>query len=116
MFSRHAAGAVQVEIHLHTRLLGALGVDPAVVANTSVSPTTVAYTSYLLATASAGSYTDGVLPCYWIYAEVGRALVVGGSKLRSLGRHQRARQDQGEGRILMADQPAVGRGQRRCTS
>jgi len=82
MFSRHAAGAVEVEIHLHTRLLGALGVDPAAVATTPVSPTTVAYTSYLLATAYAGSYTDGVaavLPCYWIYAEVGRALGARGS-------------------------------------
>ncbi|MBO0824789.1 MAG: thiaminase II, partial [Actinobacteria bacterium] len=39
--------------------------------------TTLAYTSYLLATAWGGSYAEGVgavLPCYWIYWEVGKEL------------------------------------------
>ena len=45
------------------------------------SPTTLAYTSYLLA-ACGGSYTEGVgavLPCYWIYWEVGKHLLEQGS-------------------------------------
>jgi thiaminase/transcriptional activator TenA len=43
-----------------------------------VSPTTLAYTSYLLRVCSQGDFAEGlaaVLPCYWIYAEVGAALV-----------------------------------------
>ncbi len=47
-----------------------------------VAPTTLAYTSYLLATAYRGAFADGlaaVLPCYWIYAEVGAELVKRGS-------------------------------------
>jgi len=47
-----------------------------------VAPTTLAYTSYLLATAYRGTFAEGVaavLPCYWIYAEVGAVLVKRGS-------------------------------------
>jgi thiaminase/transcriptional activator TenA len=82
MFARHAADTVAVELALHETLLADLGLDPAVVANTAISPTTTAYTSYLLATVYGGSFADGVaavLPCYWIYARVGRALVGQGS-------------------------------------
>src|SRR5581483_1340299 len=46
------------------------------------APNTLAYTSYLLATAAAGSYAEGVgavLPCYWIYWEVGKELLRRGS-------------------------------------
>ena len=42
------------------------------------APTTLAYTSYLLATTFNGSFAEGVgavLPCYWIYAEVGKHLL-----------------------------------------
>lgn len=82
MFARHAAGALEVERELHATLLPELGLDPAVVAAAEPAPTNLAYTSYLLATAYGGSFADGVaavLPCYWIYAEVGAALVERGS-------------------------------------
>lgn len=82
MFARHAAGALEVERELHTSLLPELGFDPSVVAAAESAPTTLAYTSYLLATAYGGDFADGVaavLPCYWIYAEVGKALVGRGS-------------------------------------
>jgi thiaminase/transcriptional activator TenA len=42
-------------------------------------PTTLAYTSYLLRSCHQGSFAEGlaaVLPCYWIYAEVGARLLV----------------------------------------
>jgi thiaminase/transcriptional activator TenA len=48
----------------------------------SPAPTTLAYTSYLLATVLGGSYAEGigaVLPCYWIYWEVGKELLRRGS-------------------------------------
>jgi thiaminase/transcriptional activator TenA len=82
MFARHAAGAVEVELTLHGALLAELGLDPEAVETTPVLPTTQAYTSYLLATAHTGSFAEGlaaVLPCYWIYARVGAALVERGS-------------------------------------
>src|SRR5581483_10324093 len=72
MFARHAADVISVERTLHDSLLGDLGIDPASVDKAEAAPTTLAYTSYLLATASGGSYAEGtgaVLPCYWIYWE-----------------------------------------------
>jgi thiaminase/transcriptional activator TenA len=82
MFARHAAEVYDVELSLHGTLLPALGLDVASVDDTRPTPTTRAYTSYLLATVYGGSFADGlaaVLPCYWIYARVGSALLERGS-------------------------------------
>jgi thiaminase/transcriptional activator TenA len=89
MFSRHAAEVFDVELALHTALLPELGLDSTTLSATPPTPTTRAYTSYLLATAYSGSFADGlaaVLPCYWIYAEVGAKLMARGSADR---RYQR---------------------------
>ncbi len=80
MFARHAAGTAEVELALHESLLTDLGIQN--IDSVPVAPTTLAYTSYLLATAYRGTFADGlaaVLPCYWIYAEVGAELVKRGS-------------------------------------
>ncbi|MDP9023662.1 MAG: thiaminase II [Actinomycetota bacterium] len=82
MFARHAAGAIEVERELHEHLLGELGIPAATAAATSVAPTNRAYTSYLLATCYGGSFAEAlaaVLPCYWIYWEVGKELLAHGS-------------------------------------
>ncbi|MDY6999516.1 MAG: thiaminase II [Actinomycetota bacterium] len=82
MFTRHAAEVFDVELELHGELLPALGLSAAAVDAHPVTPTTQAYNSYLLATAYGGSFADGlaaVLPCYWIYAEVGAELAARGS-------------------------------------
>jgi len=82
MFARHAADAIAVERELHGSLLADLGIDPAAAAQGEPAPACLAYTSYLLAATSTGSYAEGVgavLPCYWIYWEVGRELVRRGS-------------------------------------
>jgi thiaminase/transcriptional activator TenA len=82
MFARHAAEVFDVELELHTALLPQLGLDAATLGAVPVLPTTRAYTSYLLATAYGGSFADGlaaILPCYWIYAEVGAELHERGS-------------------------------------
>jgi thiaminase (transcriptional activator TenA) len=82
MFARHAAGAISVERQLHESLLAELGIDPAAAEVADPAPTTLAYTSYLLAATRGGSYAEGVaavLPCYWIYREVGRELQRRGS-------------------------------------
>ncbi len=78
MFAAHAQGAVEVEKQLHAGFARELSVAyPAAFAQPP-SPTTVAYTSYLLRVCALGEFTAAlaaVLPCYWIYAEVGAALL-----------------------------------------
>ena len=82
MFTKHAAATVEVELALHATLLPQLGLDPADLDAVAVSPTTTAYTSYLLATVYGGTYAEAVaavLPCYWIYQRVGAELAGKGS-------------------------------------
>src|ERR1700754_84600 len=56
MFARHAAEVFDVELTLHSKLLPALGLDPTRLDAIPASPTTQAYTSYLLATAYSGTF------------------------------------------------------------
>jgi thiaminase/transcriptional activator TenA len=82
LFAAHAAQTVEVELALHETLLPQLGLDPAELGAVPVSPTTTAYTSYLLAVAYGGTFAEGlaaVLPCYWIYQRVGTELARLGS-------------------------------------
>jgi thiaminase/transcriptional activator TenA len=82
MFGRHAAETVEVELALHATLLPELGINPDELHTVAVSPTTTAYTSYLLAAAYGGSFCEAlaaVLPCYWIYQRVGGELLRKGS-------------------------------------
>jgi thiaminase/transcriptional activator TenA len=82
MFSSHAADAIAVEQELHGELLPELGVDPGAIDKAMPAPVNLAYTSYLLASTLGGSYAEGVaavLPCYWIYWEVGKELARRGS-------------------------------------
>jgi thiaminase (transcriptional activator TenA) len=71
LFWTHSANmTVLVERELHARHV----VDFAA---TTRSPTCTAYTSYLLSLAGAGLYpalAAGILPCFWIYEDVGRRL------------------------------------------
>ena len=82
MFCDHAAGAIAVERQLHESFFRDFGLSEAEVAATPMAPTNLAYTSYLLAVAYGGSFPEAlgaVLPCYWIYQEVGSALIAKGS-------------------------------------
>jgi thiaminase/transcriptional activator TenA len=82
MFAQHAAGAIEVERALHESFFRDFGLSDDEVAATPVAPTTLAYTSYLLAAAYGGSFAEAlgaVLPCYWIYWEVGKELLERGS-------------------------------------
>ena len=82
MFNEHSAGAITVERSLHEGFLQNLGVTQDEANQTAPSPTTLAYTSYLLKIASLSDYPEvlgAVLPCYWIYWEVGKALLERGS-------------------------------------
>jgi thiaminase/transcriptional activator TenA len=78
MFAGHARGAIEVERSLHEGLFREMGITADEVRATPVLPTTLAYASYLLRSCHQGSFAEGlaaVLPCYWIYAEVGAALL-----------------------------------------
>ena len=82
MFDEHSAGTIAVERGLHEDFLKDLGVTREEAQATEASPTTLAYTSYLLKTAALGDYPEvlgALLPCYWIYREVGKTLVEHGS-------------------------------------
>jgi thiaminase/transcriptional activator TenA len=82
MFNDHAAGALAVERQLHESFFSDFGLSGADVAATPMAPTNLAYTSYLLAVAYGGSFPEALgalLPCYWIYWEVGKRLLERGS-------------------------------------
>jgi thiaminase/transcriptional activator TenA len=82
MFNRHAAGALEVERALHESFFAEWGLGADAIAATPLAPTNLAYTSYLVAVAHGSPFHEAVaalLPCYWIYWEVGKALERRGS-------------------------------------
>ena len=82
MFNEHAATALRVERALHEGFFQQFGLTPETVAATPLAPVNQAYTSYLLAVAYGAPFHENVaalLPCYWIYWEVGKALEQTGS-------------------------------------
>ncbi|HZO39406.1 MAG TPA: thiaminase II [Methylomirabilota bacterium] len=82
MFNEHAAGALKVERSLHESFFQEFGLTHEAVASTPMAPTNLAYTSYLLAVAYGRPFHEAlaaVLPCYWIYWEVGKELERAGS-------------------------------------
>ncbi|MPZ70443.1 MAG: thiaminase II [Actinobacteria bacterium] len=82
MFCEHAAGAIAVEQQLHESFFAEFGLSKEQVRATEMAPVNLAYTSYLLAVAYSGSFAEAlgaVLPCYWIYWEVGKTLLERGS-------------------------------------
>jgi len=77
LLTTHAAAAATAETGLHAELMKDLGRDPADLLAFDARPTTRAYTSFMLATVLRGSFADGlaaIMPCFWIYAEVGQHL------------------------------------------
>jgi thiaminase (transcriptional activator TenA) len=77
MFADHAANAVKVERALHESFFEQWGLTAAEVRATPPAPSNLAYTSYLLAVAYGSDFPETIaalLPCYWIYWEVGKEL------------------------------------------
>lgn len=73
-FSGAAQEAVVVERQLHEGFFERFGLSTADVDAIETSPTCLAYTSYLVATAQTGSYPEllaALLPCFWVYHYVG---------------------------------------------
>ncbi|NJO38364.1 MAG: thiaminase II [Rhizobiales bacterium] len=77
-FTHSAEACVLVERALHEGFFRDFGITAQQVAATRPSPACSHYTSYLLATAHNAPYEVAVaalLPCFWIYGEVGRHLL-----------------------------------------
>ncbi|GJE58084.1 TenA family protein [Methylobacterium trifolii] len=75
LFSRAAQEAIVVERALHGGFFRDYGIAPETFAATPLTPPCDHYVSYLLATAYAEPFEvllGALLPCFWIYAEVGR--------------------------------------------
>jgi len=74
-FAKAAEGALVVERALHGSFFKQYGITAQPFAQTPLSPACHHYVCYLLATAYAEPYEvllAALLPCFWIYAEVGR--------------------------------------------
>lgn len=73
-FSVAAQEALVVERALHEGFFESYGLDQSVVAAATPSPTCLNYTNFLLATAHNASFEEtvaAILPCFWVYWEVG---------------------------------------------
>jgi len=77
-FTHSAESCVVVERSLHEGFFKDFGIAPGAAANIKPSPTCSHYVNYLLATAHNAPYEVSVaalLPCFWIYGEVGKHLM-----------------------------------------
>jgi thiaminase/transcriptional activator TenA len=77
LFCRHALGAVEVERAFHTSFGKSLGLSRKQLDSVPKGPMTQSYINHLQSVARSGSLGElvaAVLPCYWIYGEVGRRL------------------------------------------
>jgi len=77
LFCRHALGAVEVERSFHASFGKSLGLTRGQLDEVSKGPMTQAYIGHLQSVARGGTLGEivaAVLPCYWIYGEVGKRL------------------------------------------
>lgn len=82
LFNDSAKNAIVVERALHGSFFVQWGLSPEQVLATPMAPNNVLYTSYLLRVVYERPFYEALgafLPCYWIYWEVGKALVRQGS-------------------------------------
>ncbi|CAM3920652.1 thiaminase II [Mesobacillus thioparans] len=73
----HAQGTYQAELSLHEGFMGQLGVTKEELQSFRPAPTAYAYTSHLYRVAASGSLGEiiaALLPCYWIYYEIGERM------------------------------------------
>jgi len=74
VFSGAAKEAIEVEQALHAGFMADLGATGEAMAAAEPSPSCAAYRNFLLASAAVGSYPElvaAILPCFWIYRDVG---------------------------------------------
>ena len=83
LLSTHASDTLKYERHLHESVFKEYGISGERIKRTELAPEAHAYTSFLVATAYSRPFEESLaalLPCYWIYWEVGKELKRRGSK------------------------------------
>jgi len=73
----HAQSTYEAELSLHEKFSRLLGITPEERETFEPAPTAYAYTSHMLRAAYSGSLGDiiaAILPCYWLYYEIGERL------------------------------------------
>jgi len=83
LFLQHARESVQVEMGLQQSILNDYGISMEKQKEMEPAPEAYAYMSFLLATAHSRPFEESIaalLPCYWLYWEVGKELQKKGSK------------------------------------
>jgi thiaminase/transcriptional activator TenA len=81
-FAGSAHEAIVVEHSLHEGFFDRFAMSESAQAAVETSPTCLAYTSFLLATAQSAGYPEllaALLPCFWVYHQVGSQIVAGQS-------------------------------------
>jgi thiaminase/transcriptional activator TenA len=76
-FAKAAEVAIVVERALHAGYLTQFGIDPREAETATATPACEAYVNFMLATAATGSFGElaaAVLPCFWLYQDVGTAI------------------------------------------
>jgi thiaminase/transcriptional activator TenA len=76
-FSKAAEVAIVVERALHAGYLEQFGIDPRAAERAEATPACEAYVNFMLATAvtdTFGVLAAAVLPCFWLYQDVGTAI------------------------------------------
>jgi thiaminase (transcriptional activator TenA) len=74
----HAQGTYEAELSLHENFSKRLGITEEEKQNFVAAPTAYAYTSHLYRAAYTGQLGDiiaALLPCYWLYYEIGERLL-----------------------------------------
>ena len=82
LLSTHAADTFRYERQLHESVFKEYGISLSEIRNTEPAPEAFAYTRFLVATAFSRPFSESLgalLPCYWIYWEVGKELKRHGS-------------------------------------
>ncbi len=82
-FNTHAKLTFEFEKSLHRSFFKDWRLSEEEINSTPMSPTNLAYTTYLIAIAYSRPFHEllgAILPCYWIYWEVGKELEKRGSK------------------------------------
>ncbi len=85
ILNQHAVGSVKEAETLHQSMLRTYGLAPESWRDAHMAPVNYAYTNHIMSTALRQPFAYGlatVLPCYWIYMEVGKELIKKGSKDR----------------------------------
>ncbi len=83
LLNTHAADTLRYERELHESVFKEYSITPSNVMHTEPAPEAFAYTNFLVATAHSRPFSESMgalLPCYWIYWEVGKELKKRGSK------------------------------------